>query len=107
MAHRLHGAVEGLAHPLLVLGLPFVALTLGGVALDRRDLRGVAIPFYLGGAVLLPVLLLVLFHEAGWWIATAGQFFEDGVVSNRQLQAATFLATSGSPDVIARRTARA
>lgn len=94
VVHRLHGAVEGLAHPLLVLGLPFVALTVGGVVLDRRDLRGVAIPFYLGGAVLLPVLLLVLFHEAGWWIATAGQFFEDGVVSNRQLQVATFLATA-------------
>lgn len=94
VAHRLHGAVDGLAHPLLVLGLPFVALTVGGVLLDRRDLRGVAIPFYLGGAVLLPVLLLVLFHEAGWWIATAGQFFEDGVVSNRQLQVATFLATA-------------
>ncbi|HXV77725.1 MAG TPA: serine/threonine-protein kinase [Candidatus Polarisedimenticolaceae bacterium] len=96
-AHRFHQAVVGVAGPALVLGLPFAALNLSAAWLYRREHRAAAIAFYLAATALLPLFLLIVFHETGAWPGpSAGetQFFEDGSVSNRQLQiaAATTLA---------------
>jgi len=90
-AHRLFGAELSLLHPLLALALPLLGLNVAGLYLERRDLRALAVAFYLGAAALLPVLLLVLLAEAGLWPAGAEDFFAEAV-SNRQLQVAT-LAT--------------
>lgn len=91
-AHRFFGAVEGLAGPLLALGLPFAGLSAAAFALEGKRLPGVAVAYYLAAATLLPLLLLIVFHEAGWWAATEGQFFAGGEVSNRQLQVAVAAA---------------
>ena len=51
--------------------------------------------FYLGGVSLLPLFLLILFHETGIWVVphdTPGQIFDDGSVSNRQLQVTVLVA---------------
>ena len=88
-AHRVFEAVRGLARPFLVLAVPFVGLNLTAHYLYRREDRAVAVAFYLGGVSLLPLFLLILFHETGLWVAapdTPGQIFPDGSVSNRQLQ---------------------
>jgi len=94
-AHRLFDAVEGVAQPLLVLGLPFLGINTAAFLLYRREHKAVAIAFCLGGVLLLPLFLLILFHEMGLWAAGPGdvlQFFADGALSNRQLQVALLLA---------------
>jgi len=87
-AHRLYGGTEGRVEPFLVLGLPFLGLNLAGRLLYRRERRAVAVAFLLAGVSLLPLFLLIWFHETGWWSAPAessNQLFEEAV-SNRQLQ---------------------
>jgi len=85
-AQRLYETVTGVTRPLLVLGLPFAGLTIAGYRLHRSGRRAVAVAFLLAGAGLLPILLMILLHEAGWWQASGDtQLFPD-VVSNRQLQ---------------------
>ena len=94
-ADRVYGAVEGVWRPFLVLGLPFLGLNLAGHYLHRREHQAVAVAFYLAGAGLLPLFLLILVHEAGLWrveAGTAGQLFLDGSMSNRQLQLTTLAA---------------
>ncbi len=94
-AHRFFEAVEGLLGPLLVLGLPFAGLNAASHVLYRKGHRAVAVAFSLGAVLLLPLLLLILFHEGGLWLVTAGdegQFFVDGPVSNRQMQVALLIA---------------
>ncbi len=94
-AHRVYGAVQGVGRPFVVLGLPFIGLNLAAHLLERRHQRAVAVAFYLGGVSLLPLFLLILFHETGLWVVaadTAGQLFQDGSVSNRQLQVTVWLA---------------
>jgi len=87
-AHRLYGGTEGKFEPFLVLGLPFLGLNLAGRLLYHRERQAVAVAFLLAGVSLLPLFLLIWFHETGWWSAPAGstiQLFEEAV-SNRQLQ---------------------
>jgi len=87
-AHRLYGGTDGRLEPFLVLGLPFLGLNLAGRVLYHRERRAVAVAFLLAGVSLLPLFLLIWFHETGWWSAPAdstSQLFEDAV-SNRQLQ---------------------
>jgi hypothetical protein len=94
-AHRFHEAVRGLARPVGVLGVPFVGLNLAAHHLFNREHKAVAVAFYLGGVSLLPLFLLIFFHETNVWVVpagTEGQFFTDGAVSNRQLQV-TILTT--------------
>ncbi len=94
-ADRVYGVIEGLWRPFLVLGLPLVGLNLAAHLLYRREHKAVAIAFYLGGVGLLPLFLLILFHEANLWRVVAdtpGQIFLDGSVSNRQLQLTTLAA---------------
>jgi serine/threonine protein kinase len=89
VADRWHGSVDGLAQPLAVLGLPFVGLNAAAALLYRRDHKAVAVAFYLGAVLLLPLFLLILFYETGILLPTADsphQLFPDGQVSNRQLQ---------------------
>src|SRR5262249_47183036 len=65
----------------------------------RRDHRAVAVAFYLAGISLLPLFLLIWFHETGLWVVakdTAGQLFTDGSVSNRQLQITILIACAWS-----------
>jgi hypothetical protein len=53
------------------------------------------VAFYLAAVGLLPLLLIILFHETGFLVVpreTAGQLFLDGSISNRQLQVTTFVA---------------
>jgi serine/threonine protein kinase len=90
-AHRFFEAVDGVVGPLGVLGLPFAGLSAAAFLLYRREHRAVGVAFWLAGVLLLPLLLLILLHEAGLWAAAAGaehQFFGEGTVSNRQLQIA-------------------
>jgi hypothetical protein len=88
-----------LARPFAVLGLPFVGLNLAGLHLYRRDHKAVAVAFLLGGVSLLPLFLLIFFHETGIWVVpedTPGQLFSDGAVSNRQLQVTVLAACAWS-----------
>jgi hypothetical protein len=98
-AHRFYEAVKGLARPFAVLGLPFAGLNLAGLHLYRRDHKAVAVAFFLGGVSLLPLFLLIVFHETGIWVVpegTPGQLFTDGAVSNRQLQVTVLVACAWS-----------
>jgi hypothetical protein len=104
-AHRLFEAVDGVARPFVVLGLPFIGLNASAHVLARRDHRAVAVAFYLGGVSLLPLFLLILFHERGLWVAApdaAGQLFSDGSVSNRQLQVTIAVACAWTAWLAAR-----
>ena len=94
-AHRVYESVQGVGRPFLVLGLPFLGLNAAAHRLFQRQHKAVAVAFFLGGAGLLPLFLLIWFHELGLWRAApdaAGQLFLDGSVSNRQLQVTTFVA---------------
>ena len=96
VAARWFENVEGVARPFVVLALPFIGLNAAAHLLYRREHKAVAVAFYLGAIVLLPLFLLILFHEAGVWLAPspgASQLFENGAVSNRQLQVTTLLAS--------------
>lgn len=99
-AHRFFDAVDGVGGPLLYLGLPFLGLSVAAHLLYEREHKAVAVAYFLGSTLLLPSLLLILFHEAGWWASgpgsTDGQFFADQEISNRQLQIAVFLTCAWS-----------
>jgi serine/threonine protein kinase len=94
-AHRFFDVVEGVTGPLLYLGLPFLGLSVAAHWLYRGEHKAVAVAYYLGSTLLLPVLLLILFYETGWWGAgadSAGEdLFADQGISNRQLQIAVFV----------------
>ena len=94
-AHRWYDAVRGVAGPLLVLGLPFAGLNAAAHHLYRRDHKAVAVAFFLAAVGLLPLLLIILFHETGFLVVapdTPGQLFFDGSISNRQLQVTSLAA---------------
>ena len=94
-AHRWYDAVGGVVRPLLVLGLPFAGLNAAAHHLYRRDHKAVAVAFFLAAVGLLPLLLIILFHETGLLVVppdTPGQLFPDGSISNRQLQVTTCIA---------------
>ena len=94
-AHRWYDAVNGVVGPLLVLGLPFVGLNAAAHHLYRRDHKAVAVAFFLAAVGLLPLLLIILFHETGFLVVapdTPGQLFFDGSISNRQLQVTSLVA---------------
>lgn len=91
VAHRFFDAVKGIVPPLLTFGLPFVGLSWAAQKLYRREHKAVAVAYFLGGVLLLPLALLIVFHEAGLWPVPAdpaGQFLPEGSISNRQLQVA-------------------
>ncbi len=95
VANRWYHAVEGIARPFAVLGLPFVGLNLAARHLYRRDHKAVAVAFYLAAVATLPLLLMILFDETGFLVAPRGapnQLFPDGSVSNHQLQVTTLVA---------------
>jgi hypothetical protein len=78
-----------------VLAVPFAGLNVAAHLLERRAHKAVAVAFYLGGIILLPLFLLIAFHDQGIWVEPAkqaGQLFQDGSVSNRQLQVTVFVA---------------
>jgi serine/threonine protein kinase len=96
-AERWYEAVEGVLRPLGVLGLPFVGLNAAARLLYRRDHKAVAVAFCLAAVSLLPLLLIILFHETGILVVpkdTPGQLFQDGSISNRQLQITTLVAAA-------------
>ena len=96
-AERWYGAVPGVVRPLAVLGLPFAGLNAAAHLLYHRDHKAVAVAFYLAAVVLLPLLLVILFHETGFLVVppdTEGQLFPDGSISNRQLQVTAAIATA-------------
>jgi hypothetical protein len=81
--------------PLLVLGLPFVGLNVAAYRMDRGSRRAIAVAFYTGAVLLLPLLLLILFEEVGLWTVDPDnkrEIFGEGYVSNRQLQLAALAA---------------
>jgi protein kinase-like protein len=95
VANRWYHAVQGIARPLAVLGLPFAGLNLAARHLYRRDHKVVAVAFYLAAVATLPLLLMILFDETGFLVAphgAANQLFSDGSVSNHQLQVTTLVA---------------
>jgi serine/threonine protein kinase len=97
LAARWYGNVEGIARPLVVLGVPFIGLNAAAHLLFSRDRKAVAVAFYLGAIALLPLLLLIVFHEAGVFVSARdapGQLFDNGAVSNRQLQITTLVASA-------------
>lgn len=81
-------AVSGLFRPLVTLGLPFVGLNVVALILLHRERRAVAVAFFLGAAVVLPLLLLMVMREGELFGVAAqdGQLFVDGWLTNRQLQ---------------------
>jgi serine/threonine protein kinase len=88
-ARRFYLDVKGVLQPFVVLVAPFAGLNVAAHLLERRGQKAVAVASYLGGISLLPLFLLIAFHDWGWWVVpenTAGQLFLDGSVSNRQLQ---------------------
>jgi hypothetical protein len=94
-AHRWFDAVHGVVRPLAVLGLPFLGLNAAAHLLYTKEHKAVAVAFYLAAVGLLPLLLIILFHETGFLVVppeTSGQLFLDGSISNRQLQVTTFVA---------------
>jgi hypothetical protein len=93
VAARWHETVSGVAGPFVVLALPFAGLNAAAHLLYRRQQKAVAVAFLLGAAALLPLFLLIVFHEVRWFIAPDpdGQLFGRSV-SNRQLQVTTLLA---------------
>ncbi len=94
-AARLFEKVDGIAQPFAVLGLPFIGLNVAAHLLYERDHKAVAVAFYLGAVLLLPLFLLIVFHETGFLVVGEGvprQLFQDGSVSNRQLQVTTLAA---------------
>jgi serine/threonine protein kinase len=96
-AERWYEAVQGVLRPLAVLGLPFVGLNAAARLVYRRDHKAVAIAFCLAAVSLLPLLLMILFHETGIFVVaknTPGQLFQDGSTSNRQLQITTLVAAT-------------
>jgi hypothetical protein len=104
-AHRFFDAVTGVTEPFVVLGLPFIGLNAAAHVLAKREHRAVSVAFYLGGVSLLPLFLLIVFHETRFLIAPdggVGQLF-DSAVSNRQLQV-TIAVTWAWSAWLARRT---
>lgn len=98
-ADQIENVVAGVMKPALVLGLPFLGLNVVAHRLGARGHRAVSVAFYLGGVSLLPLFLLILFHETRFLGApadSAGQLFPDGWASNRQLQVTVFLAWAWS-----------
>ncbi|OFW20328.1 MAG: hypothetical protein A3H97_20530 [Acidobacteria bacterium RIFCSPLOWO2_02_FULL_65_29] len=94
-AHRFYDAVKGVARPFLVLAAPFLGLNVAGRYLYGREHKAVAVAFFLAGVGLLPLFLLIWFHETGVWVVAKdvpNQIFNDGSVSNRQLQVTILLA---------------
>ncbi|NJD10717.1 MAG: hypothetical protein FIB01_09895 [Gemmatimonadetes bacterium] len=94
-AHRYWGDIRGIAEPFLVLALPFVALNAAAHALASRGQKAVAVAFYLAGISLLPLFLLILFHDQHLWVVPRdmpGQLFQNGAVSNRQIQVTVLVA---------------
>ncbi len=95
VAARWFGRVDGVAWPFVVLALPFAGLNAAAHLLYHRDHKAVAVAFYLAAVVMLPLFLLILFHEANLLVAdagTSGQLFDNGAVSNRQLQITSLVA---------------
>ena len=94
-AHRIYEQGTGLVEPFVVLALPFAGLNAAGHLLSRRGHRSVAVAFYLGGISLLPLFLLIVFHDTHLWTVaedTPGQLFRSGAVSNRQMQVTVLIA---------------
>lgn len=93
VAARWYENVQGLSGPFFALAVPFAGLNAAAHLLYRRDHKAVAIAFFLGAVALLPLFLLIFFHEARLFVAssTEGQLF-DRAVSNRQLQVTTAAA---------------
>ena len=90
-------AFEGLTRPMLVLGLPFIGLNAVGATLYRREHKAVAVAYYLGAVVLLPMLLIIFFQEMGLWVMNPENPLElfgelEDFVSNRQIQTACLVA---------------
>jgi predicted Ser/Thr protein kinase len=98
--------IAGIAKPFLVLGVPFAGLNLTARYLYRREHRAVAVAFYLGGLALMPLFLMILLRENHVFAAAkdaAGQLFENGYLSNRQVQI-TMLAACAWALLLALRT---
>jgi serine/threonine protein kinase len=98
-AHRFYGAVTGVVQPFFVLAVPFLGLNVAGRHLYRTERKAVAVAFFLAGVGLLPLFLVIWFHEAHVWVVppgTPGQLLADGSVSNRQLQVTILLACAWS-----------
>ncbi len=94
-ARRFELDVKGVLQPFAVLAVPFAGLNVAAHLLERRAHKAVAVAFYLGGISLLPLFLLIAFHDQGLWVVAedkAGQLFPDGTVSNTQLQVTVFVA---------------
>jgi len=99
-AHRFFdGAVRGIVRPFFVLAVPWIGLNLAGWLLYRTERKAVAVAFLLAGVSLLPLFLLIGFHEAGIWVVApdaAGQLVAGGSISNRQLQVTIGMACAWS-----------
>ena len=97
IAARWFESVDGVFRPLVVLALPFVGLNATAHLLYRKDHKAVAVAFYLAAIALLPLFLLILFHETGFFVAAPDdprQLFGGGAVSNRQLQITSLVAAA-------------
>lgn len=95
VAARWYERVDGVLLSLLVLALPFAGLNAAAHFLQRKDHKAVAVAFYLAAIAMLPLFLLILFHETNLFVAAEGdprQLFSNAAVSNRQLQVTSIAA---------------
>lgn len=95
VAARWYERVDGVLLSLLVLALPFAGLNAAAHFLQRKDHKAVAVAFYLAAIAMLPLFLLILFHETNLFVAAEGdrrQLFDNATVSNRQLQVTSIAA---------------
>ena len=98
VAARWFGQVDGVLGPLIVLAVPFAGLNAAAHFLSRKDHKAVAIAFYLAAIGMLPLFLLILFHETNLFVAAEDdprQLFGNAV-SNRQLQVTSLMACAWS-----------
>jgi hypothetical protein len=92
----MYDAVRGIVRPFVILGVPFLGLNAAARWLYRQDRRAVAVAFYLAGVSLLPLFLLIWFHETRWWVVPTGapdQILSGAAISNRQLQITILIAS--------------
>ena len=93
-------AIQGLASPIVFLGVPCAALSVAGWRLFAGERRAASVAFLLASAALAAPLVLVLLQEAGVARLDSGDPTEllgwigGSAPSNRQMQLAAIVATA-------------
>ncbi len=91
-AHHFLKITGGWLYPALMFGAS--CLVLGRVAFRLRDARAVSIAYDMAAIMVLPLLILTLFREWGWFSIMQGEslrLFPSGIFTNAQVQVTAIL----------------